>query len=190
MEGETAIGTMDAARFGAAPTLDEWVDLTRKNTEFWRGVRRSSRVDDEIRDRAARITTPVRLLALSEDWCGDAVNTLPVVARLVEGMPDAQLRVLGREASPDLMNAHLTAGTRSIPIVIVYDAMFTERGWWGPRPSVLQALFQEELRLLAKDERNRQVRTWYARDRGRSTATEVLGLIERCLPSTPTPFRG
>jgi Thioredoxin len=177
---------MTAERFANASTMADYIAATVKNTEFWRGVDRLARLPDDVATRAAGLAGTVHLLALSEDWCGDAVNSLPVVARLAEATPAVELRVLGRDANPDLMDAHRTNGTRSIPVVIAYDADFNEVGWWGPRPAELQRLFETELRSLPKDERNRRVRTWYARDRGRSTVTEVLDLIVRAAarPST------
>jgi len=51
---------------------------------------------------------------LVEDWCGDAVNTLPVIGRLAEHASNIELRVVGRDANLDLMDAHLTNGSRSI----------------------------------------------------------------------------
>ena len=181
--------TMNAQRYAAALSIEDYVESTRKNTDFWRGVLRTARLPDDVAVRAGALTGTWYLLALSEDWCGDAVNTLPVVARLAEAIPDCELRILGRDANPDLMNAHLTNGTRSIPVVIAYDGTFEEIGWWGPRPSALQALFLEELRHLPKEERNKAVRTWYARDRGRTTVAEVLTLLSagRPEPSTAVP---
>jgi hypothetical protein len=52
------------------------------------------------------------------------------------------------------------------------------RGSWGPRPSELQRWFLTEGVTLEKDVRYRHMRTWYARDRGRSTVDEVLALVE------------
>jgi hypothetical protein len=184
------VSTITAERYAAAAALPEYIEATRKNTEFWRGTYRTARLDDDARARAANVHGTWRLFALSEDWCGDAVNTLPVVAKLVEAMGDAELRVVGRDANPDVMAAHLTNGTRSIPVVILLDDQWIERGWWGPRPSELQALYLTELRLLEKEERNRRVRTWYARDRGRSTARELLDLVERAARGSPQSLAG
>jgi len=119
------------------------------------------------------------LLVINEDWCGDAVNTVPHVARLAELASNLDVRIIGREANPDIMDTHLTNGSRSIPIVIALDERFVEHGWWGPRPGELQRWATDEGRLLEKDERYRHIRTWYARDRGRTTLTEVLALLER-----------
>jgi hypothetical protein len=77
------------------------------------------------------------------------------------------------------MDAHLTGTSRSIPVIIVLDDAFEERGWWGPRPTVLQHWVSGQGQLLEKSARYREARTWYARDRGRTTLEEVVSIIER-----------
>jgi hypothetical protein len=77
------------------------------------------------------------------------------------------------------MDAHLTGGTRSIPVVMVLAESGREAGWWGPRPSPLQRLYHDELKHLPSEERSRKKREWYARDRGATAVEEVLALLER-----------
>jgi hypothetical protein len=168
------------ARYEAAPTFDAAVVAAVENAELWRNAARLARVPDEFVARVAALPGRWHLLVLSEDWCGDAVNSVPYVARLAELAPNLDLRVLARDEHPDLMDAHLTGTARSIPVVIVYDDRFAEQGWWGPRPTPLQAwVFGPEGQALDKSERYRHVRGWYARDRGRTTLDEVVTLLER-----------
>ena len=168
-----------AARFAAALPLERYIAGARKNQELWGAVYRNARVDDDAVARAAAVPGPVRLLVLSEDWCGDAVNSVPVVARLAELAPNLELRVLARDEHPDLMDAHLTSGARSIPVVIALDAAYAELGWWGPRPAELQRWVLGEGKALPPDEKYREVRRWYARDRGRTVVRELVDLLER-----------
>ena len=51
--------------------------------------------------------------------------------------PGLELRVILRDANPEVMDQYLTNGSRSIPIVIALDENFQEMGHWGPaaRPS-------------------------------------------------------
>ncbi len=167
-------------RYAAAPIFAAYVDAAVENANLWRDAARLARVADEHVARAAAIPGRWHLLVLSEDWCGDAVNTVPYVARLADLAPNLDLRVLGRDTNPDLMDAHLTGTARSIPVVIAYDDEFIEHGWWGPRPSTLQSwVFGPEGQALDKTERYRHVRAWYAQDRGRATLDEILTLLER-----------
>lgn len=74
-------------------------------------------------------------------------------------------------------------GARAIPVVIVLDESFTGCGWWGSRPAELQAwVMTPDARRMEPSDRYREVRRWYARDRGRSTLREVLDLLDHCSP--------
>jgi len=171
--------TVDRVRFEAAPTFEGYLETVEKNRELWHAVHERVRVPEELVGAARALPGGWKLVALSEDWCGDAVNTLPVVARLAEEA-GWELRIMGRDANPDLMDAHLTNGrSRSIPVVIVYDVDFREIGWWGPRPGEIQDWVLDEGLSMSSPERYRVIRRWYARDRGRTTVEELLDLVAR-----------
>jgi hypothetical protein len=173
---------MDQDRYAAAPDFPTYLDHVEKNAELWRAVYDRVRLPADLVERARALEGTWYLAALSEDWCGDAVNTLPVVARLAEEV-GWELRVFGRDDNPDLMDAHLTGGTsRSIPVVMVYDEGFRETGWWGPRPAELQAWVLEEGLQMPSAERYKVTRGWYARDRGRATLEEVLDVFPVAAP--------
>jgi hypothetical protein len=156
-----------------------------QHADLWAGVWRHAVVGEEYLERAAAVPGKWHLLVLSEDWCGDAVNTVPVVAKLVALSPNLELRVLPRDENLDLMDAHLTGTSRSIPVVILLDEEYRERAWWGPRPTALQNSVSGEWQLLEKSTRYREARTWYARDRGRTTLEEVVSMLERASQDHP-----
>ena len=170
---------LDPARWTAAPTFAEWLPTAQKNHDLWEAVYRNADVPEEIGARAAALGGPWHLLVLSEDWCGDAVNTVPVVQRLVERAPMLDLRIFGRDLNPDIMDAHLTGTSRSIPVVMMLDDRFRELGWWGPRPNALQAWVLGPGQALPKDDRYRETRRWYAHDHGRTTLGELIAMLER-----------
>lgn len=183
MSGAPHLGTAQRAslrdRYLAAPDFAAMLAAAEKNVDLWAAMWRHARIDDEFLQRVAALPGAWHLLVLSEDWCGDAVNTVPIVAKLAERSPNLDLRVLGRDANPDLMDAHLTGSSRSIPVVIALDDSFEERGWWGPRPTVLQHWVSGQGQLLEKSARYREARIWYARDHGRTTLEEVVSMLER-----------
>jgi hypothetical protein len=166
-------------RYLGAMEFGEMLATVTKHEALWASVWRRAEVDDAAVQRLATLGGMWHLLVLSEDWCGDAVNTVPVVARLAELAPNADVRVLARDANLDLMDTHLTGTSRSIPIVIVLDEQWREVGWWGPRPAGLQAWVMGPGKALEQEAKYREVRAWYARDRGRSTVEEIVRLIER-----------
>ena len=154
--------------------------MVEKNAELWRSIYERTRIPDSYVDRVHALGRSWHLLALSEDWCGDAVNVVPVVAKLADLAGNLDVRVLGRDANPDIMDAHLTGASRSIPVIILLDAHFDECGWWGPRPLELQSWVLGPGRSLEKTERYREIRRWYARDQGRAILEEVVSKFEVC----------
>lgn len=179
---DRTVASMDALnrdRFESAATFEQYLESVMKNRELWRGVYERVQLPEDTIEEARRVPGSWHLVALSEDWCGDAVNTLPVIARLA-AEAGWDMRVMGRDDNLDIMDAHLTNGrSRSIPIVIVYDEQFREVGWWGPRPGEIQSWVMSEGLAMPSPERYKVVRRWYARDRGRTTLTELLDLFPR-----------
>ena len=169
----------------AALTYEQFVEAAAPaHRDLWRSVHRLARLPEWARARAAALPEPRRLVALSEDWCGDAVNAVPVVARLVELSPNLAMRVLRRDEHPEVMDRYLTGGVaRSIPVVIALTADMRELGWWGPRPAELQAwVMAQRAAGVAKKALYPEIRRWYARDRGESVLREVLALLEWSAP--------
>lgn len=151
-----------------------------KHAELWKAVYRRAEVPGWALDEAAALPGRWWLLVISEDWCGDASNTVPVIARFAEAASSLEMRVVKRDENLALMDRYLTNGSRSIPLAIVLDEEFRPGGRWGPRPVELQAFVLREKALGERpvEEIYRDVRTWYARDRGESTIREVLAVIE------------
>ncbi len=164
--------TYDAFQAGAAP----------EHRGLWDAIHRLARVPEWAPASADALPAGARLVALSEDWCGDAVNTLPIVAKwaAAAGVP---LRILRRDEHPDVMDRYLTGTARAIPVVIALAGDWQELGWWGPRPSALQAWVQEQRALgRTKQELYPEIRRWYARDKGESTLREVVALFGGQVP--------
>ena len=167
-------------RWDSAPTLDEFIERAEVNQDLWRSLRKRGRVPADVTERLQGLPESRYLLVLLEDWCGDAVNTIPVLAQLADETPPLELRVLRRDENLDLMDAHLSGTARAIPVVIVLDEQFEELAWWGTRPAELQRwVSSPEAQRLTKEDRYREVRRWYARDHGRTTLAEITDLLER-----------
>ncbi len=158
--------------------FDAFVAEAKEQNDLWAGTYRLAQVPEW-----AHITIPAgrerRLLALAEDWCVDTASTLPVLAKWATEVSGLSLRILQRDQHPDFMNQYLTNGARSIPVVVVLDNDFRERGHWGPYPAPLGDWVKDHKPpALVKEEFVKGKRTWYARDRGETTLREVLERLE------------
>lgn len=175
-------------RYESGLSLPQYLETVRENEKLWRGVHDRVRLPEGAVDEARALPGTWHLLALSEDWCGDAVNILPVVSRLAEAVPNVDLRVLSRDENLDIMDAHLTNGrSRSIPIILVLDDDYRERAWWGPRPREIQRWVIEEGMKKDPGPRYAHVRRFYARDKGRAIVSELLGLMRSAAAAPASP---
>lgn len=184
IDNASSAATFEEAIWANAFTLDAFIDQAVKLQDLWRSTRRLARVDNEAVNDARALHGPLRLLVLLEDWCGDAIHTIPFVMRLVEANPQLELRVIKRDEHDALMQQHLSGSSRSIPVLIAYNANGRECGWWGPRPTPLQAWVKQDGMHMDKDERYKAIRTWYARDRAATLIREVLTLLRHADAST------
>jgi hypothetical protein len=162
------------ALWDKALTFDAFVKACKaEHCGLWQGIYNLARIPDWA-FAAVPATAGRKLLVIAEDWCGDASNTVPIVAKLADMSPGLELRIILRDENPEVMDQYLTNGARSIPIVIALNDDLQEIGHWGPRPDQLQAWVMANRGTMPKAELYPQVRKWYARDRGETTLREVL----------------
>ncbi len=165
------------ALWDRALTYEEFVRQSREHCALWSGVYRVARIPAWALERACQRGRQVRLLVVAEDWCGDASNTVPYLAKLGDQARCLEMRVLRRDEHPEVMDRYLTGTSRAIPIVIVLDEDWHEVGHWGSRPRELQAWVLEARRTTPQAQLYPQIRRWYAHDKGETTLREVLALL-------------
>jgi hypothetical protein len=166
-----------------AESFPSFLSRAQKLRSLWEGVYRTAAIPPWALDRFGRLPNGLHMLVINADWCLDSATTVPLLARLAEAVPGVELRLLDRDDHPDAMDGYLTQGTRSIPLVILLDRDFRELGQWGPRPSELQAWVRAHLSDYSKEERQREQRRWYARDRGETVLREILQNAEHGMPN-------
>lgn len=167
------------ALWDGALTYDEFVRQSREHCGLWTGVYHLARIPAWAVERACEGGRRFRLLVLAEDWCGDASNTVPYVAKLGDQARCLEMRVLRRDEHPEVMDRYLSGTSRSIPIVIVLDAAWREIGHWGSRPRPLQAWVLRARQTTPQEQLYPQIRRWYAQDKGETTLREILEVLPR-----------
>lgn len=119
-------------------------------------------------------------VVITEPWCGDAAQAIPVLEKMAQVAPQIDLRFILRDSHLDLMDQYLTDGNRSIPKLICIDRDRDEVvGTWGSRPAAAKQLVQEAKAAgIPKEEFLRQVQLWYNRNAGLDMQQEVLALVQ------------
>jgi hypothetical protein len=166
-----------ARLWNGALSYERFVAESTEHCGLWTGIYRTARIPDELVRAAMELNRRCRILVIVEDWCGDATNTVPILVRWVERLPNVEIRLVRRDQHPTLMDAYLTGASRSIPIVVVLTEDMEELGHWGPRPAALQAWVSEQRRAGARKELYPEIRRWYAKDHGETTLREILAVM-------------
>lgn len=96
---------------------------------------------------------PINVLVLVEDWCGDVIANVPVLARLAAESGTLNLRFFLRDQNLDIMDQYLHQGLhRSIPTVVFFDQDFRELGHWIERPARVNEMQRQMVdKLFATD---------------------------------------
>jgi hypothetical protein len=155
-----------------------YVDYTRQN------VHRMNRMEQWVKipeDLSILITRPYQWLVLSEAWCGDASQNVPVMAALAKALPNIDLKIVLRDEHPALMAHFLTNGGKAIPKLIVIDPATQQvLAHWGPRPQEAQNLVMEMKKNPNVDHHAlaTEVFKWYAKDKGVSTVAELVDVMQ------------
>jgi Thioredoxin len=166
------------ARSGQLEGLSAYVP---QNLQRMNRIAKTLELDAAMIQAVGELAHPTHWLVLSEHWCGDAAQSLPVLQAIAQrsgGKID--LKIVYRDANPELMDAYLTGQSRSIPKVIQLDSHLNLTGIWGPRPNVAQKLVLE---LKANPETAPKyaeiLHKWYADDRQQSIQRELLKLLHK-----------
>ena len=130
---------MTPERFAQGMTFSEYLAQMRTNQERFAKHLADTEINPD--DRAAIRGRKLKILVITEDWCGDAFVGLPGLAKLVEGAPDVEMRVFLRDANPDVMDQYLKRGLyRTIPVFVFFDEQMNELARFMERQDVVTEL--------------------------------------------------
>lgn len=119
-------------------------------------------------------------LVISESWCGDAAQIVPIVNKMAEESGKIELKIVFRDENEDLMNLFLTNKAKAIPIVIVINKETGDvLGNWGPRPKGAADFiknYKKEFGAIDETAKN-ELQLWYLHDKGLSTQEELTNLM-------------
>lgn len=177
---ERLIGDLLAEGRTTGPDQSEaFIHYTQLNQQRMHRLDRTTLLLPSVQTMIRAIAVPQTWLVLTEAWCGDAAQSIPVMNALAVLNPVISLRLLLRDEHPELMDRYLTGGVaRSIPKLIGLDTGTMEELFtWGPRPTMLQELFYKwraegiEYHLIKEE-----LQRWYNKDRTISIQEELSAL--------------
>lgn len=158
------------------------IQATKLNLQRLNRIAKTMQMLPEWENLDTEAVKQLEFLVITETWCGDGAQIVPVFHRIAEyfGIP---MHIILRDEYPDIMDNYLFRGTRSIPILVAYDARTgKELGHWGPKPETAQRLLDDAKQNgVSHDDYVITLQNWYNQNKTVSLQKELLEFIQQCL---------
>lgn len=143
-------------------------------------LEKTIKVADEFTEQLKQLQGKYIWLVISEGWCGDSAQIVPVIHKMAEVSSNIELKLVFRDEQEDLMQLFLTNGTRSIPKLIVLDkTTLGVLGQFGPRPLEAKQLILDYKAEhgVVDDQGKVALHMWYLHDKGLSIQKEIMEIM-------------
>lgn len=156
-------------------------NYTMLNQRRMKRLDKTTKIKEEDIAKIKDFNGDVTWLVITESWCGDAAQTMPVMQKIADLNDGIEVKVILRDENLELIDAFLYNGGRSIPKLVAIDNVSGDvLADWGPRPSVATKMvndYKEEHGKLTP-EFKQDLQVWYNKDKGQNTVEDLVGLLE------------
>ena len=157
---------------------DDLTNYSMLNDRRMKRLDKTIKISEETVTEIQKIKEPQTWLVITEGWCGDAAQNLPVISKIAETNNQVQLKLVLRDEHEDLMDLFLTNGGKSIPKLVVLDKDNNVINTWGPRPTVATKMVADyKAKHGALDPEFKQdLQVWYNKNKGQSVQDDFVKL--------------
>lgn len=159
---------------------DEMIPYIQLNKSRMNRLDKTITLPEDVLSRLKALEHSYIFYVISEGWCGDAAQIVPIINVMVNAVPSIDLRIILRDDNLEIMDQYLTHGARSIPKLVIFDAQGNEVATWGPRPKAAAQLvidLKEQYGGITQEVKE-GLQKWYNTDKGYTTMTEILDLLK------------
>lgn len=159
---------------------DDLLNYSKLNNSRMKRLDKTFSIAETTNEALKNVTTKYIWLVLSEGWCGDAAQVLPIINKVAEASENIDLKIVLRDENEALMNEFLTNGGKSIPKLIMINAeSFEVLSTFGPRPELATKMFEEykEKFGVIDDAFKEKLQNWYNTDKGKAVEGDLLKLL-------------
>jgi hypothetical protein len=171
---------------GKSTGSEQSVDLTNYsllNNQRMQRLDKTIKISEETTQEFQKVSAPQTWLVITEGWCGDAAQNLPVLNKIATASDHIDLRVVLRDENIELMDLFLTNGGRSIPKLIALNKENNVINSWGPRPTVATKMVADYIKKngVLDLEFKQDLQIWYNKDKGQSVQEDFVNLATKLL---------
>jgi len=159
---------------------DALINYTKLNDARMRRLDKTTKISETHQALFSNYQKKVTWLVLTESWCGDAAQSLPVLNKIASITPHLTLKIVLRDAHIDLMQHFLTNGAMAIPKLIAIDEVSgVIIGQWGPRPSEATKMVThyKVANGSLSPEFKKDLQIWYTKDKGQSVIDDITRML-------------
>lgn len=161
---------------------DKMIHYSKMNVHRMNRHDKYATVPDSLKKVLGEINRNQMWLVITEGWCGDAAQCVPVINKIAEASPMVEMKLILRDENPEVIDQFLTNGkSRSIPIVVILDAETLDvLGKWGPRPAVAQELVLtlKSSSDVSSTEVAEMLHKWYADNKNEEIFREMKEVLQ------------
>ncbi len=159
---------------------DAMFNYGKLNRQRMHRLEKTVLLNESLTEKARKTGRKQIWLIITEGWCGDAAQNIPVIEKIAAASDNIETRYVLRDENLELMDAYLTNNARSIPKLIALDALNLEEiGTWGPRPQPSMDLFIElKHQGLEKPLIMENLQRWYITDKNQTIQKEFEKLLD------------
>ncbi|WP_299060161.1 thioredoxin family protein [uncultured Polaribacter sp.] len=160
---------------------DALTNYSLLNDKRMKRLDKTIKISEETVTQIKKVNEPQTWLVITEGWCGDAAQNLPVINKIAETNNNIHLKLVLRDDNEDLMNLFLTNGGKSIPKLIALDTDNNVIDTWGPRPTVATKMVADyKAKHGALDANFKQdLQVWYNKNKGQSVQDDFVELVKK-----------
>lgn len=142
-------------------------------------LEKTLKMDSEVLKTLENLKSKQTWLVITEGWCGDAAQILPIIKLMAEASENIELKIVLRDENEALMNQFLTNGSKSIPKLLLLDQNLNLINHWGPRPEAAKNLIidYKAKHGIVDEPAKIALQKWYLDDKGISTMKEITNLL-------------
>ncbi len=159
---------------------DDLLNYSKLNDKRMKRLDKTIKLTEETIAKIKDVKEPQTWLVLTEGWCGDAAQNIPVIHKIAAENPNIDFKLVLRDENLELMDAFLTNGGRSIPKLIALNEEKEVINTWGPRPTLATQMVADYKAkngsLDAEFKENLQV--WYNKNKGENTQEDIISMLQ------------
>lgn len=166
------------------------IEYTALNHTRMERNEKRAKLTDTIKTTLDAIQDPQHWIFLTETWCGDSAQNLPVIGKAAEYAGDkVTLSIVLRDQNTHLIDQYIPEKGIAIPRLLILDQEDELLAQWGSRPKPAQAFIDKwkaDPENISKKEIQKEMQLWYAKNKHQALQEELVEVISKAQEAKPT----